>query len=277
MSDNELRLRLQERVAHGIARHRNTPSSRSEPATDWRVGLQVEDGRRPSATLANMTVADALGAALITLDSGNQGVPRSAAWTLKAIELLAQADTDEQAEIEQCAAELDRERDLRAERQRLADQALSDYLALRRRETQPGVSRVFEALGRTFHVQDDQPAVPMAGMILGEADNRPGTSEVARAYYTWQDRLSEVAAGPEDDRRTFRRADGADVLRETALVERIGHLRSLVGVRQSRMAQLQDHLERLGAPPEPPQRIVVKDERGSESWSVLPARLARRF
>jgi hypothetical protein len=241
-------------------------------AQAWRVGSFFADGQS-TTSLVDMTVADASSGGLITLDASQQGVPRSEAWCRRAIDLLQEQDVADRVELEQLEGDLAQERELRAERQRHADEALRRYLDLRRRQYGPhGVARVVEALGRRFAVAEDAP-VPLAPIVLGETAPRGSGEPAADAYYAWCDARDAVTAGV-DGERMIRLADGSTKLRESALVERIGYLKNQVGARAGRVVDLERHIERLHAPPPAPVTLVFRDQDGREQRTTLPARMA---
>jgi hypothetical protein len=247
----------------------------TEAGPGWRLTNFAEDVRRGTVSLADLSVQDALHGALIVLDDAGQGMPRSRLWAERAIQVLEQAGVDDGVEAERLEADLEHERELRAERQRRCDEALEHYVDLLQQERQPrpSVPTVLERLGRAFSVVDDQPAAELAPFRLGESEPRTSTNPRVKAYYAWLDLKEQVAAGSEDDRRVVKGASGSEVLIETAIVERLVYLKRLAGVRQSRLGQLHDNLARLEAPPPAPLRVLVRDDQGRETAGTLPARI----
>jgi hypothetical protein len=248
----------------------------TELGPDWRLTSLGDDERRISGSLATMSTDEALSADLILLDASLQGQPRSAAWTYKAIELLEQADVDQQTEVERLQAELEHEQQLRAERQRRADEKLAEYVAYLQAERQPrsGLPTIVERLGRRFSVVDEKPPVPLAPFSLGESEPRTSSNPRVQAYYRWRDTADAVNAGDELNRRTVPGANGVEVLIESALAERLEYLRRQVGLRVSRLGRLHEHLAMLETPPAVPQKVLVRDGEGHETRGALPPKLS---
>jgi hypothetical protein len=256
---------------------------RSDAATvagpDWRVSEFPGNERRIAGSLADMGIDEALSADLIVLDASLRGQPRSQLWTARAIQILEQADLDQRAEVERLTADLEHERHLHAERQRHADEKLAEYVAYLQAERQPrsGLPTIVERLGRRFSVVEDKPPVPLAPFSLGETEPRTNPDPRVKAYYAWCDARDAVTSGDELDRRTFKGADGVEILIESWLTERLDYLGRQVGLRQSRLGQLHSHLDLLQTEVAVPQRIFVRDEQGhQEQAAPMPSSFTPR-
>jgi hypothetical protein len=245
--------------------------------TDWR-NFEVEDEavrRTRAASTAPPTLQEAMVENLVVLDPEVRGVRRSAHWTRAAIALLEQAAADDGVELERLEGDLQLERELRGQRKAVADGAKNAYITLLQEEYAPAAeqSLVANVGGHqvAVRVEDAMPA-PMP-MILFESPDNP--TSAGAAYQRWKRLESEIVRGSESDPRVLRQADGSEKVRETAILERLGQLRHMNGVRASRLGQLHAHLERLAAPPPGAVTVTLKDSNSKTEASItLPARWA---
>jgi hypothetical protein len=248
---------------------------------DWRhdsteTRRMLDPPRRGAAELPH-TLEDVIGSNLIYIDESGAGVPQDRFWCEHAMRVVHDDQHRTNAALEAATSDLATEQQLRDERQHAADEAHAAYVRLALDEQEPREVGVLEALvhGHRVRVVQPQPTAKRMPVLL-EGRGRSDTSPVARAYWAWQDRLTEVESGPRHDRRVVELADGKSMTRLSWLSGEVSRLQARAGACAHWLSLVAEHFERYATPrPEPgPVTLTWRDPDGTEFREQVPADLA---